>query len=79
MKFKKLNQTYIRIATFPVYDILPLIQNNFIYTFQGILNNQHIKVDVKMFSERYFLFKEKGTTCKKCGIVGTYFAGEFRT
>lgn len=33
-------------------------------------------VDVKMGSQRYQLFKAKGTTCVKCGIKGTYFALE---
>jgi len=31
---------------------------------------------VKINSQRYQLFKHKGCTCVKCGLVGTYFAKE---
>jgi 5-methylcytosine-specific restriction endonuclease McrA len=32
--------------------------------------------EIRMGSQRYELFKEKGCTCVKCGIVGTFFALE---
>lgn len=32
--------------------------------------------EIAMNSQRYVLFKEKGYTCVRCGLVGTYFAKE---
>lgn len=43
--------------------------------------NNIVRVDfdgdlIKMNSQRYKLFKYKGCTCVKCGLVGTFFAKE---
>ena len=40
------------------------------------INGWNKLITVPMGSHRYQLFAEKGTTCVRCGLVGTYFALE---
>lgn len=39
----------------------------------GHIPKQFNGLKVKMNSQRYYLFKEKGVACIKCGIIGTHF------
>ncbi len=65
--------TYKRIGNFTVNEVLSQIlpayakknEPGYFKKFKGHM--------VKMVSQRYTLFKEKGTTCVTCGLVGTYF------
>jgi 5-methylcytosine-specific restriction endonuclease McrA len=58
---------YIRIGKFSLDEVL-----DFIGPFQKV----YMDKIVKMGSHRYQLFKNKGTTCVKCGLKGEFFALE---
>jgi 5-methylcytosine-specific restriction endonuclease McrA len=72
-KFKKHN-CYIRFNTYPIEQVLELINST------SQVSNKLIKFDdkydIKLNSQRYSLFKRDGVTCVSCGIVGQYFALE---
>jgi 5-methylcytosine-specific restriction endonuclease McrA len=63
---------YIRKERYELHDLLSLVELH------------HTKADIVIFdgdpiklgSDRYKLFKTKGTVCAECGIVGTFFAKE---
>jgi 5-methylcytosine-specific restriction endonuclease McrA len=40
------------------------------------INGKPTTTEVKMGSQRYQLFVAKGTTCKRCGLKGSYFCLE---
>lgn len=70
------SERYTRLAIFSleeIFDHIPFDINgkpdNNIPN-QKEYNNQQ----VHMTSIRYILYKVKGTTCKECGIVGTFFS-----
>jgi hypothetical protein len=44
--------------------------------YKGIVDGKVQDIWVSMGSHRYQLFAEKGTTCIKCGLKGSYFALE---
>ena len=44
--------------------------------YQAVIDGEVRGVIVPMGSHRYQLYAEKGTTCVRCGIKGTYFALE---
>lgn len=49
-----------------IEDVLPYIEHNTTKVFSGIA--------IKMSSARYFLFRNKGTDCVRCGAKGEYFS-----
>jgi len=57
----------IRNGIYKIEDVLPFTGN-----YVKLYNNHK----VKMYSQRYTVFKKKGVVCKKCGLVGEYFALE---
>ena len=70
--WRKLNpkppiEHFNRLGIFKVEDVLPFI---------GGWRKDYLEQSVNMSSQRYQLFHEKGCTCVKCGLVGTYFALE---
>lgn len=66
---KPIQRTYLRIGVFKPEDILP-------FSGKGVEKKEYLGEMVRMTSQRYELFKEKGMTCVKCGLVGTFFALE---
>lgn len=58
---------YIRIAVYPVDQIIPKIGRNKIWSDKGF--------DLKLGSQRLLTFK-RSQTCSNCGIVGEFFALE---
>ena len=66
-------QKYERRGIYKIEDVLPFIKPD-------VLNKDSIRIydgcEVKMNSERYFVFATKGTKCIRCGIKGKYFALE---
>lgn len=62
-----MNKNYIRIGIFSIEDVLSDI-GPFWRNFDG--------KKVKMGSQRYELFKNKGITCVNCGLEGKFFALE---
>ena len=80
---------YIRVGTYKLEDVLPYVV--FDKTIRKLKKNGIKKGTpefreaaeklygehwVKMYSQRYQVFKTKGTKCVKCGIEGTFFALE---
>jgi hypothetical protein len=61
------NKEYIRIGVFTIDEVLNHI---------GPYKKDYIGKKVKMGSQRYELFKEKGVVCVKCGLKGEFFALE---
>lgn len=60
---------YYRIGIFTPDEVLP-------FSGKGAEKKEFLGEMVRMTSQRYELFKEKGMVCVKCGLVGTYFALE---
>ncbi|MEK5036270.1 HNH endonuclease [Paenibacillus sp. FSL R7-0302] len=77
------NGHYLRAGTYSIEEVLskqldPIEDGRVV---QKIRNNDLHKVDfdgdlISMDSHRYWLFKHKGVVCKRCGIVGVFFAKE---
>lgn len=44
--------------------------------YPAFINGYNHIIEISMGSHRYQLFAEKGTTCVRCGLKGTYFALE---
>jgi len=61
------SKEYIRIGVLKIDEVLDYF---------GPHNKEYFGKKVKMGSHRYELFKNKGTTCIKCGIKGEFFALE---
>lgn len=73
--FKTQNK-YERKETYPVDAVLSKVMQR-----DPASGERHPRVNfdgdmIKMDSQRYILFKKKGCTCVKCGLVGTFFAKE---
>lgn len=64
---KKKEQAYKRIGIFKLEEILP---------FTEVVAKEYNGHIIRMTSQRYRCFKLHGTTCIKCGVVGTFFALE---
>lgn len=62
-----MNKNYIRIGTFSIDEVLDNV---------GPFWREFAGKKVKMGSQRYELFKNKGVTCVKCGLKGEFFALE---
>lgn len=62
---------YLRKEIYKIEEVLPFVRT-------GKGNNFHIfdGDEIKMSSQRYILFKNKGVTCIKCGLEGLFFAKE---
>lgn len=58
---------YQRIGLFSIDEVLDFI---------GPVAKVYLGKRVKMGSQRYELFKHKGTKCVKCGLEGVFFALE---
>jgi 5-methylcytosine-specific restriction endonuclease McrA len=58
---------YIRIGIFNIDEVLDFI---------GPFSKVYMGKKVRMGSQRYELFKNKGTKCVKCGLEGEFFALE---
>jgi len=80
---------YIRAGIYKLEDVLPyVIFDKDVYDlkkngikkgtpeFRQRAERLYGKCWVKMYSQRYQVFKTKGTKCVKCGIEGTFFALE---
>jgi 5-methylcytosine-specific restriction endonuclease McrA len=77
---------YCRYGTFNIHEVLKRVINEPRITIKKRLKNtkaykQLVQANfkdylVKMDSLRYQLFKQKGTTCVKCGLKASYFALE---
>lgn len=66
---------YIRVGTYEISEVLPYV-NHSPKKFIGALDGVTKEIEVKMDSQRYEVFKKKGTKCISCGIEGKYFALE---
>jgi 5-methylcytosine-specific restriction endonuclease McrA len=70
-----MSSSYKRIGIFTISDVLdfigPISKNYIVY-----LEDGSRIVRVKMGSQRYELFKHKGTKCVRCGLEGIFFALE---
>ena len=66
-KKKKAECPYIRSGKYSVDKVIPFI---------GKYEKDYDGLMVKMGSQRYEVFKEKGLKCVDCGIVGSFFALE---
>lgn len=61
------HKEYIRIGVFTIDEVLNYI---------GPYNREYMGKKIKMGSQRYELFKTKGTVCVNCGLEGKFFALE---
>lgn len=59
---------YVRKKTYPVEEIMSLMDGETIQTFEGCT--------VKMRNQKHAMFAEKGTSCVVCGLKGEFFALE---
>ena len=88
-KNSKKKQTYVRLGQFKLKEVLPFVTTD--KKIRDLLKagvkrgskewkNATEKIyegqSVKMYSQRYRVFKTFGVVCKKCGIKGKFFALE---
>jgi len=62
---------YIRIGIFAPEDVLPYVSK-----ITHVKHKEYCGKQVRMGSQRYVLFSEKGLTCVECGLKGRFFALE---
>lgn len=64
---------YERKSVHPLDEVLPFVVDDDRH--DGAVR-MYGDCEVKMFSQRYLVFKRKGVRCSKCGIEGRFFALE---
>jgi hypothetical protein len=68
-----MQKNYTRLGTFSIAEVLDfIVPINAKKTVDGFFK-QYGSWMVKMQSQRYSLFKEKGVECVECGLKGDYF------
>jgi len=90
MEMKIEIKDYKSIGYFQLSDVLPFVINSGVVNdarrfggikkgdsrFKEMFERDYLGYSVKMYSDRYTLFKEKGVECVSCGLKGQFFSLE---
>lgn len=72
---RKDKSPYVRIGLYSLKRVLDVVGKGKQH-FEAVVDGHVAKVEVHMNSPRYYMFRDRGTSCVKCGLKSKYFALE---